>query len=131
MSADGSFTRDLLRGSLDVMILAELAGGPRYGYQILTSLRERSGGRIDLRAGTLYPILHRLERDGCVRTWWEGAGGRDRKWYELTVKGLARRDADSREWMDYARCVATILRGVFSPETGVTAAPAPQSDVKA
>ena len=110
-----AFTRDLLRGSLDLMILSDLNHGSRYGYQILRSLRERSAGRIDLKAGTLYPILHKLERDGCVRSWWDDSTGRDRKWYALTEKGRRRLAADAREWLDYAACV----RGFLRPMTGV------------
>ncbi|MCG3129064.1 MAG: hypothetical protein CHACPFDD_03973 [Phycisphaerae bacterium] len=105
------FSRDLLRGSLDLVVLAELSCGERYGYQILSALRARSGGRIDLKAGTLYPILHKLERDGCVRSRWDESAGRDRKWYGLTEKGRGRLAENTREWLDYARCVRGMLGG--------------------
>lgn len=118
-----AFARDLLRGSLELVVLSELNGGPRYGYQILAALRRQSGGRIDLKAGTLYPILHKLERDNCVRTWWEETGGRDRKWYALTEKGSARLAADAREWLDYATCVRDLLRPVLG-DAGAPPAPA-------
>lgn len=107
-----TFARDLLRGSLELMVLSELSSGNAYGYQILTALRRRSAGRVDLKAGTLYPILHKLERAGCVRSWWEGTGGRDRKWYALTDKGRAQLQRDAREWLDYAACVRGMLRHV-------------------
>jgi PadR family transcriptional regulator/HAAS domain-containing protein len=61
------FERDLLRGSLDLMVLSVLAGGRKYGYLVQKEVREASGGRVDLAAGTLYPLLHRLEDDGLVR----------------------------------------------------------------
>ena len=109
------FSRDLLRGSLELMVLSDLRRGPQYGYQILASLRERSTGRVDLKAGTLYPILHKLERDGCVHSWWDDASGRDRKWYALTDKGIRRADSDAREWLDYAACVRGILSGSLNP----------------
>ena len=108
-----AFTRDLLRGSLDLMVLSDLSRGNRYGYRILSSLRTRSRGRVDLKAGTLYPILHKLERSGCVRSWWDNSTGRDRKWYALTDKGRHRLEADAREWLDYAACVRAILRPVM------------------
>lgn len=104
-----SFARDLLRGSLDLMVLSSLGGGPRYGYQILTGLRDCSGGRIDVKAGTLYPILHKLESQKCVRTWWEDSSGRDRKWYALTDRGRKRLEAQAREWLDYTACVRDVL----------------------
>ncbi|MBW7905928.1 MAG: PadR family transcriptional regulator [Phycisphaerae bacterium] len=119
-----TFGRDRLHGSLDLLVLSNLAGGPRYGYQILASLRERSGGRIILKAGTLYPILHKLERDKCVRTWWDDATGRDRKWYALTERGRKRMESRAREWLDYAACV----RGLLGPLAERLAPPSPPLD---
>ena len=118
-----AFDRDLLRGSLDLMVLSDLGDGPRYGYQILGSLRERSDGRVELKAGTLYPILHKLERDGCVRCWWDDATGRDRKWYALTEKGRGRLHTDTRAWLDYAACVRGILRPVVDLLDGTSPPP--------
>ena len=116
-----TFGRDLLRGSLDLLVLSNLAGGPRYGYQVLAALRERSGGRIDLKAGTLYPLLHKLARDKCLRTWWDDSTGRDRKWYALTERGRKRLESQAREWLDYAACV----RGVLGPLAELLAPAAP------
>jgi PadR family transcriptional regulator, regulatory protein PadR len=104
-----AFSRDLLRGSLEMLVLSELGSGSRYGYQILVDLRHKSGGRVDLKAGTLYPILHKLERTGCIRSWWDESAGRDRKWYALTDKGQSRVHCDAREWLDYATCVRAML----------------------
>lgn len=108
------FDRDLLRGSLDLLILAEVGAGECYGYQILSALREKSGGRVDLRAGTLYPILHKLEADGCVSSRWDDGAGRDRKWYVLTEFGRARLEAHTREWLDYAACLQRMLRPIVA-----------------
>jgi PadR family transcriptional regulator PadR len=120
-----AFARDLLRGSLDLMILSDLRGGARYGYRVLRSLRDHSDGRVDLKAGTLYPILHKLERDGCVRSWWDNSTGRDRKWYALTEKGRRRLEVDAREWLDYAACVRGMLRPVLDVINGGTSEPVP------
>jgi PadR family transcriptional regulator PadR len=108
------FDRDLLRGSLDLLILAEIGAAECYGYQILAALREKSGGRVDLRAGTLYPILHKLEADGCVASRWDDAAGRDRKWYSLTARGRERLEAHTREWLDYAACLQRMLRPIVA-----------------
>jgi PadR family transcriptional regulator PadR len=113
-----AFARELLRGSLDLVVLSELSNGSRYGYQILSSLRERSAGRIELKAGTLYPILHKLEREGCVRSWWDDSTGRERKWYALTDKGRRRLHEDAREWSDYVACI----RAFLAPLTGLSEA---------
>ena len=81
------FQRDLVRGSLDLMVLSVLAGGKKYGYLIQKEVREASGARVELAAGTLYPLLHKLEDDGLIRSSWDASTGRDRKWYDLTAAG--------------------------------------------
>lgn len=115
--------RDLLRGSLELVVLSDLSDGPRYGYQILTSIRDRSDGRIELKAGTLYPILHKLEHDGCVRSWWDSAGGRDRKWYALTERGAELLQAHASAWEDYARCIRQFVQPVIERLGGARGAP--------
>lgn len=105
--------REILRGSLELVVLSELLSEPNYGYQILRSLHRHSDGRLDLKAGTLYPLLHKLEKQGSVRSWWENAGGRDRKWYALTDKGRRRLQADAQTWADYAACVQRFLRPIL------------------
>ena len=104
-----AFGRDVLRGSLDLMVLSVLADGPKYGYLILQQLRQASDGQVELKAGTLYPVLHRLEAGRSVKSRWDSTTGRDRKWYELTPKGCAalRREADA--WLSYADCVRKLL----------------------
>jgi PadR family transcriptional regulator len=104
------FERDLLRGSLDLVVLSVLAGGgKKYGYLIQKEVREASGGRVDLAAGTLYPLLHRLEDDGLIRSSWDASTGRERKWYELTASGRKRLSAQAQEWADYAACIRQLL----------------------
>jgi PadR family transcriptional regulator PadR len=103
------FQRDLLRGSLDLMILSVLAGGKKYGYLIQKQVRETSGSRVDLQAGTMYPILHRLEEEKLIRSSWEESTGRKRKWYELTAAGKKRLTAQAAEWSDYAQVIEQIL----------------------
>lgn len=105
----GKFQRDLLRGSLDLMVLSVLAGGKKYGYLIQKEVREASGARVELPAGTLYPLLHRLEDDELIRSSWDDSTGRDRKWYELTAAGKKRLTAQAQEWADYAACIRQLL----------------------
>ena len=104
------FQRDLLRGSLDLMVLSVLAGGKKYGYLLQKEVREASGGRVDLAAGTLYPLLHRLEADSLIRSSWDDSTGRDRKWYELTAAGRKRLTSQAQEWADYAACIRQLLQ---------------------
>ena len=103
------FGRELIRGSLDLMVLSVLAGGKKYGYLIQKEVREASAARVDLPAGTLYPLLHKLEDEGLIRSSWDTSTGRERKWYELTAAGKRRLSVQAQEWTDYAACVKQLL----------------------
>ncbi len=96
-----------------MLVLSDVARGERYGYQILSSLRDETGGRVDLKAGTLYPLLHKLENAGEIVSRWDEAGGRDRKWYALTAKGRQRLERETRAWLDYESCMRGVLRHVL------------------
>ena len=110
---------ELLRGSLELMVLSVLADGPKYGYLIQQQLRDASREMVDVQAGTLYPVLHRLERDRAIRARWEQSTGRPRKWYELTALGRKRLVQRTRTWEAYVECVRRII------EPGLDAAPNP------
>jgi PadR family transcriptional regulator PadR len=103
------FGRELVRGSLDLMALSVLAGGKKYGYLIQKEVREASAARVDLPAGTLYPLLHKLEDEGLIKSSWDTSTGRERKWYELTAAGRRRLSVQAQEWADYAACVKQLL----------------------
>src|SRR3954447_24184709 len=103
------FQRELIRGSLELMVLSVLAGGKKYGYLIQKEVREASGARVDLAAGTLYPLLHKLEDERLVKSLWDDSTGRQRKWYELTAAGRKRLSAQAQEWADYAACIRQLL----------------------
>lgn len=103
------FHRDLVRGSLDLMILSVLAEGPKYGYLIQKRICDASGDRLPLAAGTLYPLLHRLEGDKLIRARWDDSTGRRRKWYDLTAAGRRRLGEQARDWSVFAECVNRLL----------------------
>ena len=107
------FERELLRGSLDLMVLSVLATDRQYGYSIQKQIREASSERIDLPAGTLYPLLHRLESDRLIRSHWEDSTGRKRKWYELTAAGRKRLAEQAQDWHRYAECIRHLLAPLF------------------
>jgi DNA-binding PadR family transcriptional regulator len=107
------FNSELMRGSLDLVVLSVLAGGPKYGYLLQQDLREVSRGLVDVQAGTLYPLLHRLESERLIRCKWDASTGRRRKWYELTVSGRKRLAAQAREWNEYAECLRSMLAPVM------------------
>lgn len=106
------FERDLLRGSLDLMVLSVLADESQYGYSIQKRLNTASDGKVKLPAGTLYPLLHRLESDKLIKCRWDDSTGRRRKWYDLTAKGKKRLAAQASQWQQYADCMTTLI-GAF------------------
>ena len=108
-----TFQRDLLRGSLDLMVLSVLADGAKYGYLIQSQIRDVSQGRVDLKAGTLYPLLHRLEADKLIRCKWDDSTGRRRKWYELTAGGRKRLRTHAQEWHSYVECIGQLQKPVL------------------
>ena len=104
---------DLLRGSSDLLILSVLLDGPKYGYLIQQRLDEASGGIVRLQAGTLYPILHRLEAQGLLKSRTESETGRKRKWYDLTAKGRRRLEKQAVQWNELANCLRILLKPVL------------------
>ena len=106
------FERDLLRGSLDLMVLSVLADDAQYGYSIQKRLNSISLGKVKLPAGTLYPLLHRLESDKLIKSKWDDTTGRRRKWYALTAKGRKRLSAQADQWQQYADCMSSLISGL-------------------
>lgn len=98
-----------LKGHLDGLVLASLAGAPAHGYRVIEELRARSGGVFDLPEGTVYPVLHRLERDGLLASGWTTVSGRRRRVYRLTRRGRTALDARRREWRSFAHAVEASL----------------------
>ena len=98
-----------LKGHLELMLLAIVAGGPKHGYAIIEELRERSGGAFDLPEGTVYPALYRLEAGGLLASGWSRVNGRRRRDYELSGPGReALRERES-EWRAFARAVDSVI----------------------
>jgi PadR family transcriptional regulator, regulatory protein PadR len=92
------------------MLLATLRRfGPAHGYALISGLRERSGGAFDLPEGTVYPALHRLERDGLVSSDWDTSVARKRRVYWLTPAGEAALAARHEEWRIFARGMRAVL----------------------
>ncbi|MEV0565307.1 PadR family transcriptional regulator [Dactylosporangium sp. NPDC050588] len=101
-----------VRGHLDLLLLTVLAdAGPVHGYALIATLRERSGGAFDLPEGTVYPALHRLERDGLVVSHWEHAVPRRRRVYSLTPDGRRARVTKQAEWHTFLTGVESVLAG--------------------
>ena len=111
--ATEKFQRELMRGSLDLMVLAIIARGRQYGYSIQKHVEAASDGRIAIPAGTLYPLLHRLESQGLVASSWDDSTGRKRKWYEITDRGRKALGQQSSTWRTYVDCMRMLLDGTW------------------
>src|SRR6266545_3705413 len=107
----------VLKGHLDVLLLATLEHGPRHGYAVREALRQGSGGRFDLPTGTIYPALHRLERAGLISGSWSVVDGRRRRGYRLTATGRRRLSGDRSNWREFAEAVTALLEHSPWPAT--------------
>ncbi|MFD1626458.1 PadR family transcriptional regulator [Azospirillum griseum] len=101
---------DLLKGHLDAIVLAALAGEAAHGYAVIEAIRRRSGGVFNLPEGTVYPALHRLEKAGAVNSDWTTApSGRRRRVYTLTPQGRAALDRHRDVWRAFAEAVERVM----------------------
>lgn len=108
---------EALKGHLDLLILSIVSAGPVHGYGVIERLRERSEGSFDLAEGTVYPVLHRLERAGLLAHEWSDASGRRRKLYHLTTGGTARLTQQRADWREFVQAVESILGRSPWPQT--------------
>lgn len=103
---------ELIRGTLDVLILHTLRQGPLHGYAVCRAIRERSREVLVVEEGALYPALRRLERKGYLASHWDASEtGRRARFYRLTERGRRRlRDAVT-DWRRYAEAMQSVLEG--------------------
>jgi PadR family transcriptional regulator, regulatory protein PadR len=102
---------DLLQGTLDMLILKVVALGPIHGYGISLRIRQISKSVLEVRQGSLYPALHRLEKRGwLIAEWGESENGREAKFYKLSAKGRKQLEAEESNWQRLSGAVAQILR---------------------
>ena len=100
---------DVLKGHLDLLLLAIVEDGPFHGYAVIEELRRRTDGAIDLPEGTIYPALHRLERAGLLASSWSEVNGRRRRSYSLTSPGKKAAREKRREWTSFALTVQRVV----------------------
>lgn len=101
---------ELLKGNMITLVLKTLQSQSMYGYQIMKELGKLSGGRIDVKEGTLYPILHSLETDGAIESEWsQDEGERRRKYYKLTKTGRALLKERSSQWDAFRKMMDQVL----------------------
>ena len=94
-----------------LLVLSLLAGEDMYGYQMILELARRSDHTFEMKEGTLYPVLHGLERQGDVEAYQQEAPtGRVRKYYHLTRRGEAALKKEAEAWKAYSGAVNAVLR---------------------
>ena len=107
---------NVLRASLDLLILKALSWGPRHGYAVAEWIEQATSDTLLLEEGTLYPALHRLERKAWVRTeWGVSENNRRAKFYQLTPAGRRQLAQEAPVWHRYAEAIAQALRAT-APE---------------
>ena len=103
--------KGLVAGSSTLLVLSLLEHGDLYGYQMIEELARRSNDVFQMKEGTLYPVLHGLERDGAVEAYQQEAPtGRMRKYYRLTRRGAAVLREEAAAWQTYSGAVNAVLR---------------------
>ena len=105
---------DLVQGTLDLLILKVIALEPMHGWAIAQRIRQMSNDVLQVGQGSLYPALHRLERQGLINASWETSDkGKRAKYYRLTATGKKRLVAEHSKWDQFSRAMGRVL----NPET--------------
>ena len=102
---------DLLQGTLDLLILRTLEGGPRHGWSISERIQQISQEVLQVNQGSLYPALHRLEHQGWIQAEWGVSElGRRARFYRLTAGGRKQLEVESENWERLAVAIGRVLR---------------------
>ncbi len=117
--------KSLMAGSTALLVLSLLREGEKYGYEMIAELTRRSDETFQLKEGTLYPILHALEKEGRVKSLRRQAdNGRERRYYRITPKGLELLQDKTEEWLLFSEKVnAVVLGAVRAAATPVGVTP--------
>lgn len=104
--------KSLTSGSTTMLLLKLLETKDMYGYEMIETLRQKSENVFELKAGTLYPLLHGMEEKGYVDAYEQEVLGKTRKYYTLTKAGKKQLKMKEDEWKEYTKAVANVLGGV-------------------
>ena len=99
----------LLSGSSTLLILKLLSEKDMYGYEMIDTLRKRSQNVFELKAGTLYPLLHGLEEKGMLKVYEQEYLGKTRKYYSITKEGRKLLKSKTEEWNEYSGAIVSVL----------------------
>ena len=102
----------LLEEKIELCILALIAQKDMYGYEMIDTLKGKSNNVFELKAGTLYPLLHSMEEKGWLTVYEQEAGGKMRKYYRITRDGKKQYQAKKKEWKEYSEAILQVIGGV-------------------
>src|SRR5436190_23703504 len=103
---------ELLQGTLDMLILQTLRWGPQHGYGIAQAIRSGSGEVLQVETGSLYPALHRLEKQSWIDSEWRNSEHNQRaKYYKLTPAGKKQLELERKKWNQMSEVVGILLNG--------------------
>lgn len=105
--------KSLISGSMTMLLLSMLNEKDMYGYEMIENLREKSNNVFELKAGTLYPLLHSLEERTLLTAYEKEAGGKVRKYYSITKEGRKLLKSKKEEWKEYSEAVILVMGGAI------------------
>ena len=107
------WTQQIRKGSTRLAVLQLVSERERYGYEIISAIRDRTDGALEVAEGNVYPALHALEAEGYITSTWRQVepGVPPRKYYRLTARGGEHRSVLVREWNEFAGAIARLLQG--------------------
>lgn len=102
-------SKELIKGSTSTLVMSVLKKGDLYGYKIIKEIELQSESVFEFKEGTLYPILHALEKENFLESYWDESEGRKRKYYHLTRKGHKQLEEKQEEWKVFSTSVNKVL----------------------
>ena len=103
------YSKELLKGSTSTLVLSVLENKDLYGYRIINELEIRSENAFEMSEGTLYPILHAIEKEKYLESYWQEVDGRNRKYYHITKRGKKELASKKEEWKSFSTSVNKVL----------------------
>ena len=107
---DVKIDKGLVGGSTQLLLLSLLSETDRYGYEIIRELKERSDDTFSFKEGSLYPVLHKMEESGFLKSYMaKGETGKERKYYKITKKGLKQLEEEKEKWTVFSESVDKVI----------------------
>lgn len=103
------YSKELLKGNTSMLVLSVLSKKDLYGYMIIRELEIQSENAFNMSEGTLYPILHALEKEKLLISYWQEVDGRNRKYYQITERGRKKLAESREEWKSFSVSVNKVL----------------------